>query len=177
MRAYDGIREEREAKLQRNKEHHKYADDLERALYDKHDPVDYAEDSHGIQQIQHVEHDDERIHLVLVHVVVSVMGQLNVLFARMSHILVIENAVDIMIVGHLRKEKLYAEEDDDEKISEDRALGRLPVMRATCFPRLLRLVLANFQLDEYNAIDVAQAEEQLQDVDENGVRRHLLHLI
>ena len=116
-------REEGESNLQRHKHDQEEEDDIESLLDDEHDPVDQSEDAHGIDEVPHVKQNDETVLLVLLQVHISILHYVNVLLALNAIIIVVEDSIYIVIIGHLGHVKLQTEEEKNDEISHDRAVG------------------------------------------------------
>lgn len=81
--------------------------------------MDYSEDSERVQEVEHVQDDDHGVHLVLLQVGVGIEDHVNVLLFVATAVVVFEDRVDVLVVGHLRVVELQQEEDDDHGVSYD----------------------------------------------------------
>ena len=155
-------REEGKTKLHWHEEHHEESDDSECPFNNEHDPVNDSEDSQGVEEVEHIEDDDERVHLVLFHVRIGPVNHIDVLLFRLSIVNVIENSVHVPVVGYLRVVKLHEEENDDEQVSGDRQLMAVPFSVQSClslFQLLLIEVLGNHQFEEQDSSCIAETEK------------------
>ena len=84
-------------------------------------------DSQSADQVENVEDDNKCVHLVLFHVVISVMSELNVLFLLRSQVVVVEDSVKIVVVCQLRVSKLHEEGHYNQEVGCYRASSRIPV--------------------------------------------------
>lgn len=50
-----------------------------------------SEDSQRAQKIENIDHDDERVHLILLHIQVCEMDHLDVLFLIVAFVIVLQN--------------------------------------------------------------------------------------
>ena len=114
VRTYKHIGKEGEAQLTGQKQHHEVANHSEGFLNNTHDPVNQPEDSHGTDEIINVENDDQSVHLVLLHVVVSEVHELNILLCFISKIVIIQNPIKVMIVSPLGEDEFDSKEENDK---------------------------------------------------------------
>lgn len=76
-----------------------------------------SEDSECTQKIENVDHYNECVHLVLLHIQVGVMDHLDVLFLIVAFEIVLKDACDIMVVCLLGEVKLHHEAADNGRVS------------------------------------------------------------
>ena len=80
-----------------------------------------SEDSQRIEEVEHVQNDDQCVHLILLHVSIGPVNHINILFSfTLLVIIIIENWIYIPIIGHLRVIELHQEENDNKEISDNR---------------------------------------------------------
>ena len=80
-----------ESYLHRDKQHHEKPNNVECPLDNQHQPVNHSEDSQRAQKIENIDHDDERVHLILLHIQVCEMDHLDVLFLIVAFVIVFQN--------------------------------------------------------------------------------------
>jgi hypothetical protein len=110
------VGKERESDLDRKKQHHEQADDREGSLNNDHDPVNDSEDSQSSKQVEHIQDNDQSVHLVLLEEVVRIVNHLYVLFLIMTLVVIVQNILDVVIVGLLGQYKLDEEAQDHHDI-------------------------------------------------------------
>lgn len=86
-----------------------------------------SEDPQRTNEVENIDHDNERVHLILLHVQVSEVDHLNVLFLIMSFVVVLQQPCEVMIIGLLREVKLEHETNDDRGVCAYGATFRVPL--------------------------------------------------
>ena len=78
-----------------------------------------SEDPESTQQVENVDHDNERVHLVLLHIQVGVVDHFDILLLVVAIVVVLQDSFDVVVVGLLREVKLKHETDNDGGVCAD----------------------------------------------------------
>ena len=78
-----------------------------------------SEDPESTQQVENVDHDNERVHLVLLHIQVGVVDHFDILLLVVAIVVVLQDSFDVVVVGLLGEVKLKHETDNDGGVSAD----------------------------------------------------------
>ena len=78
-----------------------------------------SEDPESTQQVENVDHNNERVHLVLLHIQVGVVHHFDILLLVVAIVVVLQNSFDVVVVCLLREVKLKHETDNDGGVCAD----------------------------------------------------------
>jgi len=157
--------------------------------------MDQSEDPQGAHQVENVEDDDKRVHLVLLHVVICEVHKFDVLLFHGVSVVIVQDGCKVVVVCQLRVPELQEESNNDQGVRADWATWWVPinllVVLSLFLETLLELFgvkalfgipqsmkfLVNLELQETNSREIAKAEEQLNAINCKGNWTGLFKLV
>ena len=81
--------------------------------------MDQSEDPQGAHQVENVEDDDKRVHLVLLHVVICEVHKFDVLLFHGVSVVIVQDGCKVVVVCQLRVPELQEESNNDQGVRAD----------------------------------------------------------